>query len=85
METENLDLAKILIPELGKPEDQVTKWREITNFYKEKNQPSQAISSLNQALDIAQKIEHIYIIPERHLSWSEPNVNLLNLIAQGLL
>jgi tetratricopeptide (TPR) repeat protein len=82
METENLDLAKILIPELGKPEDQVTKWREITNFYKEKNQPSQAISSLNQALDIAQKIEHIYIIPERHLSWSEPNVNLLNLIAK---
>lgn len=73
----DVTFAQTVISEFGKPEDQVNLWQKIANYHLEKNQNQEAITSLNQGLEIAKKIESISIIPERSLFWSEPNANLL--------
>lgn len=79
------NFAQKVVSTLTNKDDQVKALQKIAQHYAETGQKQQATLVLNQALIIAKTIESISVVPERSLSWIEPNASILIPIAEDYL
>ncbi len=73
----DFNFAEQVASNLTEKPDQVAAWRQIAHKYAKNGAKEKAFTTLNQAVSIAQTIEQIPVVPERHLSWIEPNASIL--------
>ncbi len=71
------NFAEQVASTLTEKPDQVAAWRQIAHKYANNGAKQRALTTLNQAVSIAQTIEQISVVPERSLSWAEPNASIL--------
>jgi hypothetical protein len=75
----NFDFAVQVALSLTEKPDRVAALRTIAH---QQSNPEQTLNVLNRALDITKTIESISIVPERSLSWLEPNSGILLNLAE---
>lgn len=79
------DFAQQVALTLNGKDDQVKALQTIARHSAKNGKREQAIELLNQTLNIAKTIESITVVPERSLSWNEPNASILMAIADDYL
>jgi tetratricopeptide (TPR) repeat protein len=85
LEANNYDFATKVALSYQNPEDQVNGLQAIAKQYIDQQNFSAAKPILDQALTITKTIKQRFIIPERNLSWTEPNASLLIALAHDYI